>query len=67
MPIPSPHKNESESDFMQRCMSDHNMIEEYPLEQRIAICKDAMINQKLSTNEGDKNKGRIQGRVRQKA
>ena len=67
MPIPSPHKNESESDFMQRCMSDHKMIEEYPLEQRIAICKDAMNIQKLSTNERDKNKGGIQRGSRKKA
>jgi len=41
MPIPSPRKTENESEFMQRCMSDEVMINEYPLEQRAAICRQA--------------------------
>lgn len=41
MPIPSPRKNENESEFMQRCMSDSKMISEYPTEQRAAICRTA--------------------------
>ena len=41
MPIPSPRKNENETEFMQRCMSDSKMISEYPTEQRAAICRTA--------------------------
>lgn len=44
MPIPKPSKNESENDFIQRCMSDEKMKSEYPNEQRIAICKTAFTN-----------------------
>lgn len=41
MPIPQPKDNESRNEFMQRCMSDENMINEYPSEQRAAICNTA--------------------------
>ena len=39
MPIPKPKNNESQNEFMQRCMSDEKMIQEYPTEQRAAICR----------------------------
>lgn len=40
MPLPKPNKGESEDDFMQRCMSNSTMEEEYPDEkQRYAVCK----------------------------
>lgn len=39
MPIPKPRENESEADFISRCMGDDLMNEEYPdSDQRIAIC-----------------------------
>jgi hypothetical protein len=38
MPIPKPNPNESERDFMQRCMSDETMKREYDLNQRLAVC-----------------------------
>ena len=39
MPIPEPHKNESKKDFIQRCMTDPKMNEEYTNKmQRLAIC-----------------------------
>lgn len=38
MPIPKPTSNESESDFMDRCMSDQVMLDEYDQEQRAAVC-----------------------------
>jgi hypothetical protein len=41
MPIPKPNKNESEKDFMQRCMSDAVMVNEYDTDQRFAVCQDA--------------------------
>lgn len=39
MPIPKPKSNESQNEFMQRCMGDEKMISEYPTEQRAAICR----------------------------
>lgn len=39
MPIPKPSGTESESDFMERCMSDATMDNDYPDEdQRVAVC-----------------------------
>lgn len=39
MPLPSPNKNESKDSFVQRCMSNNKMNEEYPDEdQRAAVC-----------------------------
>lgn len=38
MPIPKPKSNESKSDFMVRCMDDEKMKQEYPTDQRLAIC-----------------------------
>jgi soluble P-type ATPase len=40
MPIPQPTSNESEKDFIQRCMSDSKM-QEYDIDQRFAVCQDA--------------------------
>lgn len=40
MPIPKPKANESQRDFMQRCMSDEKMKSEYSEDQRAAICYD---------------------------
>lgn len=39
MPIPTPTQNETENDFIQRCMSDEKMKSEYTDEaQRYAVC-----------------------------
>ena len=38
MPIPKPTAQESESEFIQRCMSDEKMKEEYSPQQRYAVC-----------------------------
>ncbi len=39
MPIPKPVPEESEDKFMQRCMIDNVMVDEYPsIYQRRAIC-----------------------------
>ena len=38
MPIPKPNSGESQSDFLQRCMSDSKMVSEYDKEQRAAVC-----------------------------
>ena len=40
MPLPKPKKNESHDDFMDRCMADKVMVEEYEDEkQRYGICQ----------------------------
>jgi hypothetical protein len=41
MPIPQPTTNESEKEFIQRCMDDSKMQEEYDIDQRYAVCQDA--------------------------
>ena len=39
MPLPKPKKNESKKDFLDRCMADSIMNEEYEEEdQRYAVC-----------------------------
>lgn len=50
MPIPQPKDNESRNEFMQRCMSDEKMINEYPSEQRAAICNTAF-DEKLAASK----------------
>lgn len=41
MPIPKPTSSESEKEFIQRCMGDSKMTEEYDIDQRFAVCQDA--------------------------
>lgn len=39
MPIPKPTATETESEFIQRCMSDEKMKQEYDIpQQRYAVC-----------------------------
>ena len=38
MPIPKPKPNEKEAEYMKRCLSDPKMVEEYPSNQRLAVC-----------------------------
>ena len=39
MPIPKPKDNETEKEFMNRCMADLTMNKEYDTKQRYAICE----------------------------
>ena len=39
MPIPKPNNNESEKEFLDRCMVDPTMVAEYDDKQRYAICE----------------------------
>lgn len=50
MPIPTPKTSEKQSEFMQRCMGDEKMVNEYPSEQRAAICRTAF-EEKLATEK----------------
>jgi len=38
MPIPTPNTEESKEEFIERCMSDETMVEEYDNDQRFAVC-----------------------------
>ena len=39
MPIPTPNKDENNKDFIDRCMSDDIMVEDFEDEkQRLAVC-----------------------------
>ena len=42
MPIPKPEENETKKEFMDRCMADPTMINEYDDKQRLAICSAQM-------------------------
>ena len=42
MPIPKPEENETKKEFMDRCMADPTMINEYDEKQRLAICSAQM-------------------------
>lgn len=47
MPIPTPEANEKRNDFIQRCMADEIMVNEYQDEkQRMAICSTSWKNAK---------------------
>ena len=51
MPIPTPNKDENNKDFIDRCMSDDIMVEEYNDEkQRLAICNTQLENKKNNNN-----------------
>ena len=40
MPIPTPSEDESHTDFVDRCMGDGTMVEDYPEDdQRLAVCE----------------------------
>lgn len=45
MPIPQPNPRETRNDFIDRCMSDPVMVEDYPdEEQRLAVCNQQKAN-----------------------
>jgi hypothetical protein len=50
MPIPKPNTGESFDKFIERCMSDDNMVSEYSQEQRYAICSIIFSNKEKATN-----------------
>jgi hypothetical protein len=50
MPIPTPNPGESFDKFIERCMSDDNMVSEYPQDQRFAICSMKFSNKDKATN-----------------
>jgi hypothetical protein len=59
MPIPSKNIDETNEEFIERCMADVTMVEEYEDDQRLAICSlqlDEEIRQTNFPNKGDDKK-----------
>ena len=51
MPIPTPEAYETEEEFIDRCMSDNIMVEDYDDEkQRLAVCNTQLENKKNNNN-----------------
>jgi len=46
MPIPKPNNNETKKEFIDRCMADDTMVNEYDDNQRLAICEAQTENKK---------------------
>lgn len=52
MPLPTPKENENRKQFIDRCMADATMLEEYDdKNQRFAVCNTQFTNNKKSQNE----------------
>ena len=52
--MPSPRKDESEDEFISRCMSDEEMKGKHPKQdERYAVCKSFWDNKKKSEDEKD--------------
>jgi hypothetical protein len=53
MPIPKPTSNESKSEFIQRCMTDDTMVNEFEnTDQRLAVCSTSY-EENLSKNTNE--------------
>lgn len=67
MPIPQPRNNETESQFMDRCMRDPVMVDEYPrTDQRAAVCSAQLGKQKAYSPAGANTINRLRGQFRKK-
>lgn len=59
MPIPTPNEGEEKQEYIERCMSNETMVEEYDQDQRAAICNeqwrnrnDSNMDKKLRIDKG---------------
>lgn len=50
MPIPKPQQGETQDEFIDRCMSDDTMVDEYPQDQRFQICTTAWESERKARN-----------------
>lgn len=67
MPIPAPRNNETDSEFMNRCMGDPTMVSEYPRQdQRAAVCSAQLGKQKAYNPRGWATTDRYRGQFRRK-
>lgn len=57
MPIPKPTSQESNNEFIQRCMIDDVMIKEYEdKDQRYAICREQLQKHEIENGKSRKTK-----------
>lgn len=64
MPIPTPSKDEDHDEFMERCMGNDTMVEEYPDDdQRHAVCQSSWDENKDEANSAPVDDGQIERRV----
>ena len=55
MPLPKPIPTESNTEFLDRCMSHETMVSEYPREnQRYAVCNN-LLKDKKETKKMNRN------------
>jgi len=60
MPLPTPTPKETREEFLNRCMADPKMVDEYPeAGQRYAVCSvQYATNKDTQQDHGDKEQGR---------
>jgi hypothetical protein len=57
MPIPKPNSNEEKKDFIQRCMENQTMVNEYQnKDQRLAVCSTSYEENLNDINNGSNAK-----------
>jgi len=67
MPLPQPRSGETDSEFMNRCMGDPTMVNEYPRQdQRAAVCSAQLGKQKAYRPAGAATVNRLRGQFRKK-
>lgn len=60
MPMPKPRKNETQDDFMGRCMGDEGMKNEFPeQDQRVAVCMNLWRDRNKEENEPEVKSGPV--------
>lgn len=57
MPIPKPQPQESNKEFIQRCMMNDVMVKEYNQDQRYAICREQLKKQKNASKQSKNKRG----------
>ena len=53
MPIPNPNQEESREDYIERCMADETMVQDYETDQRYAVCTSKYDDQQQNENQLD--------------
>ena len=66
MPLPEPTTKESSTDFIDRCMGDDLMVEEYPdQKQRAAVCNAQIESKQLATNRNQSGSQKAKQLIRE--
>ena len=54
MPLPKPRAEESDNQFISRCIIDDTMLSEYPnRSQRYAVCSNLLTQKKIETKNNE--------------